>query len=296
MKPTIIDRIKAGDVLLFDGAMGTMLFDAGLGLGECPEIMNLNRPEVIRQIAREYFEAGADILNTNTFGGSPMKLQQYGLDAKTVEINRAAVEAVKGVVGNSAYISGSVGPSGEILKPYGEAEPNLLLKGFRIQIEALVDTGVDLILIETMMDVNEAKIAIEAARGVSGDIPIAATMTFDHTPNGFFTVMGVNIEMAIRELPAAGADIIGANCGIGSEKMAAIAEEFRKITDIPLLVQPNAGLPEPDGDKFKYPENPDYMAERIGRMLDAGVNIVGGCCGTTPDHTRVFRSVINSRQ
>ncbi len=296
MKQSIRERLRAGDVLLFDGAMGTMLFGSGLKPGECPEILNLNQPEVIANIARRYHAAGADIINANTFGGSPMKLQQYDLDARIEEINRAAVRAAREAVGDNAYIAGSVGPSGEILKPYGEADPEDLLKGFTVQIKTLTEAGVDLILIETMTDINEAKIAIEAASTVTTEVPIAATMTFDPTPKGFYTVMGVNIETAARELTSAGADIVGSNCGNGSENMVKIAEGFREHTDLPILIQSNAGLPETRNDQLLYPETPEFMAERVERMLDLGVSIVGGCCGTTPDHIRAFREVISARE
>lgn len=296
MKQSILERLSAGDVLLFDGAMGTMLFDSGLKPGECPEILNLNKPELIADIARRYHNAGADIINTNTFGGSPMKLQQYDLDARVEEINRAAVRAAREAVGDDAYVSGSVGPSGEILKPYGEADPEDLLKGFTVQIKTLIDAGVDLILIETMTDINEAKIAIEAASTLSSKVPIAATMTFDPTPKGFYTVMGVDVETAARDLASAGADIVGSNCGNGSENMVRIAEGFRKHTDLPILIQSNAGLPETRDDTLVYPESPEFMAECAERMLDLGVSIIGGCCGTTPEHIHAFREVISRRK
>jgi len=207
----ILERLKSPGVLVADGAMGTMLLERGLEMGQCPEKMNLERPEVLTEIARLYLEAGADIIQTNTFGGSPLKLAQYDLDRQTEEINVAAVRAVRKAIGDKAYLSASCGPCGRLLKPYGDAEPSEVAEGFRRQIRALVAQGVDMICVETMTDLAEARLAVEAARAVAGDIAVAATMTFDATPRGFFTMMGVSIQQAVEGLSEAGADIVGSN-------------------------------------------------------------------------------------
>ena len=293
MKP-LMERIAAGERLLGDGAMGTMLMARGLKTGACPERWNLEHPETLEEIARLYLEAGADIIETNTFGGSPLKLSQYHLADQADEINRAAVESVRKAVGDRAYISGSVGPSGQMLQPYGDVTPDEMTDAFERQTRALVEAGVDVLCIETMTDLGEARLAIEAARRNGPDIHIIATMTFDRTPNGFYTVMGATVEQAVAGLHASGADIVGSNCGNGIDNMVALAVEFRRHTDRPLMIQSNAGLPAlVDGD-VRYGESPEFMAERVGRLLDLGVNIVGGCCGTTPEHIAAFRTVIDA--
>jgi len=296
---SLIDRINNGDVLVGDGAMGTMLMKEGLKSGECPEKINLEKPEALEKIAELYFNAGADIIQTNSFGGSPLKLAQYSLDDYTEKINISAVNAVMRGIDGKAYISGSCGPCGQLIKPYGDVEPETIFENFQRQTQALINAGVDLITVETMTDINEAVLAIKASKSVSESIAVAATMTFDPTPKGFFTIMGTNTEMAVKELIDAGADIVGSNCGNGIENMILIAEEFRKFSSVPVMIQSNAGLPLLDGDNVVYPETPEFMAEQCKKLLDIGVNIIGGCCGTTPDHVsamaKVVREYSNSR-
>ena len=288
----LLDSIRRDRVLVADGAMGTMLMKYGVAIHECPEAINLSRRDILESIARQYLEAGAEIIQTNTFGASPIKLARRGLDGKTQEINQEAVHAVQRVAGGKAYISGSVGPSGGILVPYGDITLEQLQDSFRRQITALVEAGVDCLCIETMIDVNEAIAGIRAAREVSRLIPIMATMTFNNTPRGFFTVMGDSIARAVEELPAAGADIIGSNCGNGIEMMVAIAAEFTRLTDRPIIIQSNAGLPELVNDQLIYAESPEFMAEKTADLLKVGVAVIGGCCGTTPEHIRTIHRVV----
>jgi len=292
MRP-FLDRLSAHETLVADGAMGTMLFQRGLKAGDCPERMNLDQPETLEEIARLYFEAGAEIIQTNTFGASPLKLSQYSLDDKTEKINANAVRAVRKVIDGKAYLSASVGPCGRLLQPYGDAGIDEVSAGFERQIKALVTEGVDIICVETMTDLAEAKLAIKAAKKITLSTPVCATMTFDLTPKGFFTIMGVNIERAIEGLISAGADVIGSNCGNGIENMIKIAVEFRKYTSYPLLIQSNAGLPRLVNGVDIYPESPEFMAEKSKKLLECGVNIIGGCCGTTPDHVAAIRKIIN---
>jgi 5-methyltetrahydrofolate--homocysteine methyltransferase len=292
---TILERLATGEVLLCDGAMGTMLFQHGLPMGQCPEALNLEKPEILEAIARQYFEAGADMIETNTFGGTPLKLAGYGLDHKTEEINAAAVRIVRGVVGDRALVAASCGPSGKLLKPYGDTEPAEIQASFERQIASLFGAGADLICIETMTDLTEAVLAVKAARTVAPSLPVVATMTFDSTPNGFFTIMGITVERAARELAAAGADIVGSNCGNGIDAMVAIADEFLRNTKLPVMIQSNAGLPVLCDGQAVYAESPVFMAERVPRLLDLGVRIIGGCCGTTPDHIAAFRRAIDRR-
>ncbi len=291
---SILKRIKKNKILAGDGAMGTMLFQRGLKPGEPPESVNLKNPEILEEIAQAYLDAGADIIQTNTFGASPLKLSDYGLEDKTEEINRIAVEGVRKVVGNKAYVSGSCGPSGKLLKPFGDTEPDDIYQSFKRQMKALINTGVDLICIETMTDLNEATLAIKAAKSISPEIPIMTTMTFDETPRGFYTIMGVSIEAAVVGLQKAGADIIGSNCGNGIENMIKIAREFKKLTILPIIIQSNAGIPEIREGKLFYSETPEFFAEKTKELIDAGVSIIGGCCGTTPDYIRAIRKVVDN--
>jgi 5-methyltetrahydrofolate--homocysteine methyltransferase len=290
-----LERILSGEVLVADGAMGTMLMERGLAAGHCPEEWNLTHPDVLEDIARQYHEAGAQIVQTNSFGGSPAKLAQYDLADRTEEINRAAVAAVRAAVGNGAYVSGSCGPTGRTLQPYGDTPPTEIAAAFRRQIQALVDAGVDILCVETMTDLTEANLAIEAAKSIAPSIPVLATMTFDPTPRGFFTIMGVDIPTAAAGLATAGADIIGSNCGNGSAQMCDIAREFKQHTALPLIIQANAGLPELVGDRVVYRESPEFMAHEAREMAKIGVSVIGGCCGTTPAHITAIREMITPR-
>jgi 5-methyltetrahydrofolate--homocysteine methyltransferase len=290
----IHERINAGDILVADGAIGSMLFRRGLQAGECPESLNLTKPVIIEEIARLYFDAGAEIIQTNTFGASPVKLGEYGLEKETEEINSVGVACVRNVVSDRAYISGSCGPSGRILKPYGDADPDLLYQGFERQVTVLIRAGVDMVCIETMTDLQEATLAIQAVKNNFPQIPVMATMTFDKTPRGFYTVMGVSIENATVGLQKAGADIIGSNCGNGLENMIEIARQFKEISNLPIVIQSNAGMPEVINSDLCYPETADFFKEKTPEMIDRGVSVIGGCCGTTPDHIRAIKMVVDS--
>lgn len=293
MRP-FLDRIRQGEVLVADGAMGTMLFQRGLKPTDCPESVSLTRPDLLEEIATAYLEAGADIVQTNTFGGSPLKLAKYGLDDKTEMINRSAVDAVREAVDGLAYVSASVGPSGRILAPYGDIEPNAVWESFRRQIKTLVDAGADIICVETMTDIAEARLAIQATRSVSPTIPIMATMTYDETPRGFYTIMGIDIPTAVRELTLAGADLVGSNCGYGIEKMVQVARAYRACGRMPLVIQSNAGLPVMEDGRPVYREAPEFMAEKGKELVAIGVSVIGGCCGTTPAHIAAIRKMVDS--
>ncbi len=290
---TLRERIANGEVLLADGAIGSLLMARGLERGAPPEGVNLSQPQVLEEIACLYLEAGAEIIQTNTFGASPMKLAKFALAEKTVEINQSAVHAVRRAVGNRAYVSASCGPSGRLLLPYGDTRESDMFDSFLLQMKALIDAGVDVICVETMTDINEARLAVQASRCLSASIPVMATMTFEATARGFFTIMGVAIETACRELEKAGADLVGSNCGNGSAQMVAIAREFRKRSRLPLLIQSNAGLPELRQGEVHYPETPETLAEMSRELRAAGVSVIGGCCGTTPDHIRAMRRVLD---
>jgi 5-methyltetrahydrofolate--homocysteine methyltransferase len=289
----ITSRVGRGQVLLADGAIGSLLLARGLARGAAPESLNLSHPEILEEIASRYLEAGAELIQTNTFGASPLKLANYGLADQAVAINESAVRAVRRAVGERAYVSASCGPCGKMLQPYGDTAAEKISESFQTQMRALINAGADIICIETMSDISEAQLAIQAARSVSKSIPIMATMTFEATARGFFTIMGVTIEKACRELEKSGADLIGSNCGNGSLQMVAIAEEFRKFTRLPLLIQANAGVPELRAGQVHYPETPEYMAAKSRELIRAGVAVIGGCCGSTPDHIRAMRKVVD---
>lgn len=291
----LLERVRAGEILVADGALGTMLMARGLERGKPPESFNLSRLDALEDIAREYFAAGADIVQTNTFGASRLKLKHYALEGKVREINENAVAAVRNAVAGKAYVSGSCGPTGQFLKPYGDVEPEEMTAVFREQIDALVGAGVDIICVETMTDLREAGCAVKAAKQVAGTVPVIATMTFDQTPKGFYTIMGVSVRDAAEGLAAAGADLIGSNCGNGIEKMVLIAREFKEQSRLPVVIQSNAGLPELRGVEVIYAETPEYMAERARELMAMGVSVIGGCCGTTPQHIRALRRVVDAR-
>jgi 5-methyltetrahydrofolate--homocysteine methyltransferase len=258
--------------------------------------MNLAKPEVLVEVAELYLDAGADLVTTNTFGASPLNLASHGLDDRTEEINRSAVEALGPVVEGRAYVSASVGPTGKILEPYGDTALEVVGEAFDRQIAALIEAGADLICIETMIDLREAELAVRAARSISSEIPIFATMTFNATPQGYFTTMGTTVGQACESLQAAGASIVGSNCGNGIDTMLEIAREFKKHSSVPVIIQSNAGMPENREGELVYPESPEFMAERVGRLVDLGVAIIGGCCGTTPEHIRAINAAIEACQ
>lgn len=288
----LLDRLHDGEILLADGAMGTMLIERGLKSGECPEGLNIYRLDILEDIAGLYLDAGADIIQTNTFGGSPLRLSSYNLSDKAALINRNGVSSVKKVVAGKAYVSASCGPCGKILKPYGDTDTEAVYESFEIQMQAFAESGCDVICIETMMDLSEMLLALRAAKEKAPGIPVMATMTFDATPKGFFTIMGNTIEKAAHVLEEAGADVVGSNCGNGIENMIRIAIEYRKHTSLPLIIQSNAGIPLIGNGELVYPETPEFMARKAKELVDAGVSIIGGCCGTTPEHIRAIRKSI----
>ena len=291
---TVLQRLERGETLISDGATGTYLQQHGLGDGD-PEEWNASHPDVVRGMAKAYFEAGSDMVLTNSFGGTMVRQKHYGLENRVREFNRLAAEHARSQAPSGCYVLGSVGPTGEVLNnplkddPITEAE---MYEAFAEQIIALAEGGVDAVNIETMIDVNEAKLAIRAARE-NTNLVVSSTMFFDKGPRGFFTMMGTPPERAVRELFDAGADIVGANCGNGIDVMLELARELRAATDGFLLIHSNAGIPATRGGEIVYPETPGYMAERFRMMVEeVGVNIVGGCCGTGPDHIRALAKAV----
>jgi len=280
-------RLEKKKILIADGGWGTELQKRGLAPGEPPEAWNLSRPEEVAAVARSYVEAGADIILTNTFGGSPLKLAKVHLEDKLLEINRQGARISKQAAGDQALVFASIGPSGEFMAPLGTVSEADMVQGFAEQAMALAAGRADGIVVETMMDLAEAKAALRAAKE-STSLPVAVTLTFNKGPKGYATMMGVRPEQAAAELERAGANILGANCGAGIDVMIELMGLMRSATTLPLWCKPNAGLPELVHGKTVYHETPEMMASKLKDLVRAGAKIVGGCCGTTPSHIRAL--------
>jgi len=289
----VLDKIAGGRVLVSDGAWGTFLHQKGLKADECPESWNLQRPDDVLEIASSYVEAGADIILTNSFGASPLKLEGYGLEAQTIELNRSAAELSKKAAGDRVLVMGSMGPTGKMVM-MGEVSPQEVFKGFMEQAKGLAGGGVDGIVIETMSDPEEAKLAIEAVKKASS-LDVGCTFTFSRNQDGVYrTMMGTDVEAYLEMVLAAGADIIGANCGNGTAGMIEIVRKIRALDpDIPVLIHANAGLPIYQDGKTVFPESAGEMSSQIEELVKAGANIVGGCCGTTPEHIRQIVQILS---
>jgi 5-methyltetrahydrofolate--homocysteine methyltransferase len=282
---TLLETLAARP-LQCDGATGTQLQQLGLRPGESCERWVLDQPEKVRLVHRRYLDAGADLLTTNTFGGTALALAAHGLAERAAGINRAAARLAREVAGARAWVLGDVGPFGGLLEPFGETDPAAASAAFREQAAALLDGGADAILVETMSDPAEAALAIAAAREAGARLVIA-TFAFQHTPSGFRTMMGAGAPAVVRAALDAGADIVGANCGtqLSLDDYAALcARLVAAAAGAPVIVQPNAGSPERDGDRMVYRTTPEAFADAAARCIALGARIVGGCCGTTPAH------------
>jgi 5-methyltetrahydrofolate--homocysteine methyltransferase len=282
-------------VVLFDGGLGTELLKEGLPSGACPELWNVEKPEVVRRIHRSYFEAGSDVVSTNSFGGSRLKLASHGLAERCFELNLAAAGNAAEVRPAGKFIAGSLGPTGQFLKPQGKCEEKELEEAFAVQADALAKGGADFLLVETMYDLREALCAVRAARN-SSPLSTFVTMTFNRTPRGFFTLMGNSVRQCFQALESAGVSVLGANCTLNIADMADLTLEMRKETSLPLLVQANAGQPSlADDGKVVYSQSPEDYVKYIPRIIANGARLVGGCCGTDPDYVRRMAAVIHSQ-
>lgn len=289
---TIKEKIAARGVLVSDGAWGTYLIANGLGPGECPELWNVDHPDVVRGIARDYVDAGSDLITTNSFGGSSVKLGAYGLADRAPELNRAAARLSREAAGDTVSVAASVGPTGKILM-MGDITEEELSNVFAEQAKALEDGGADAIMVETMSAIDEAVIAVQAAKAHTQCEVICSFTYSAETPEAFRTMMGASPADMAAALLDAGADILGTNCSQGSDAMVRVVAALRAAApDTPIMVQPNAGLPELVGGKEHYPETPDIMSGFVKALINAGANIIGGCCGTTPDHIRAIRAAL----
>lgn len=280
------------EILICDGAMGTMIQAAGLKPGACPELLNAEGPDIIRAIHRAYLDAGCDMVMTNTFGSSRIRLDDYRLGGRAAELCAKGARLARECAPEGRYVVGSVGPTGKLLEPFGTLSRDEALEAFREQIAALAQAGVDAICIETMMDLEEAALAIEAAKAVCS-LPVMATMTFDFKGGKARTIMGTSPKEAARRLLAEGADVVGSNCGVGIHQIIGAIREMREeIKDAYLIAQPNAGLPRMEGSKVIYDQTPQELAGKVQDLIAAGANMVGGCCGTTPEHMKMVVKVV----
>lgn len=279
-------------ILLSDGAWGTEIAKHGVEPGICPELLNVNETEIIKDIAESYINAGSDIILTNTFGGSPQKLAKYGLENRVEELNEAGARLSVEASNGRALVLASIGPTGEFLAPLGLITEKEMVKSFARQVKSFSAGGADAVLIETMTDLGEMKCALKAVKDNSV-FEVVCSMTFDKGINGYATMMGITPDHAATELEKAGADVVGSNCGAGIINIIEVAQIMKPATGLPLWFKPNAGLPELINGKTVYGEAPEEMASHIPELVEAGAKIIGGCCGTTPDHIRNFREVID---
>ena len=288
----IYEALEKG-ILISDGAMGTMLQNKGLTDGGAPELWNVENPIAIEEVLGEYAAAGANLLTTNTFGGTRGRLQMHGLEDRLFELNKAGAEIARKVADRhpGCFVMGDVGPSGELMEPMGTMTLDDAKALFADQIKALVAGGVDAILIETMSDLQEVEAAVLAAKEVAPNLPIIATFTFD---TNLRTMMGVKPAVAVKTLAAQGVRIIGANCGRGTDEMRIIAKELTeaRTEGVYIITQSNAGLPKLVGGDFIYDGTPDEMAKYAQDMKALGVNVIGSCCGSTPAHTAAMKAAI----
>ncbi len=287
----IVEVLKTGKALVSDGAWGTFLYQKGMKAGECPDAWALDRFDDVVDIAQSYIDAGADMVESDSFGASSFKLEHFGLADKAGEINEAAARASRKAAGDK-FVIASIGPTGKMLV-MGDVTEDELYEAFKEQAVALEKGGADAVCVETMSDAQEAALAIKAAKENTG-LEVIATFSFERTKNGDYrTMMGLSPEAAAEAALDAGADIIGTNCGNGIERMIEIVKEMKEAyPDAYILVHANAGLPENIDGKDVFPETPEMMAGQVNGLLAAGANIVGGCCGTTPAHIAAIKAQV----
>jgi 5-methyltetrahydrofolate--homocysteine methyltransferase len=295
MKARLEDLLAANDVIIADGGMGTMLFAMGLSHGYCPELWNVEAPENIRRVHRGYIDAGAQIILTNSFGGTRLRLARHKLSDRAHELNKAAAELARAeadAAPNPVVVGGSMGPTGEMMAPLGRLSFDDAKAAFREQAAALIEGGVDVIWIETMSDLAEVQAAVEGAREVSADIPIVTTMTFDTHGH---TMMGVSPQKALETLSGFGPLAIGGNCGNGPDEIEGVIEEMRRVdSTVPLVAKANAGIPRLVDGRTVHDATPEDMARYAVTVHRLGARIIGACCGSTPDHIRAIAGALRA--
>jgi 5-methyltetrahydrofolate--homocysteine methyltransferase len=280
-----LHEISKGNLLVSDGAMGTMLQSMGLQAGQCPESRNLTHPEEVQQVHRAYLEAGAQLLTTNTFGGNRLRLMAHNVNGHELlkEINRRAVELAREVAGDSAAVIASVGPTGELMEPLGDLNEEQAYEVFSEQMAALQEGGADTVVLETFMALEEIVVALRAAKSLG--LKVIASMSFAANQR---TMMGVTPEQAAITLAQEGAQVVGANCSTGAQEMVPVIRRMRGAVSIPLIAQPNAGMPVLQGGRAVYTQKPEEMAAFAPQFVEAGARIIGSCCGSTPEFTRAI--------
>ena len=275
-------------IQIFDGAMGTMLQNAGMKTGDCPEYLNITNPKMVQDVHRAYFEAGSDIIETNTFGASRIKLAEYNLSDKVAEINTAAVQNVKIATDGKAKVAGSMGPTGGFIKPLGELDFDEVYQNYYEQAKALASAGADYILIETCIEIQEMRAALLAAKDAC-DLPVICQLSFSEDGR---TVTGTDPQSAAIILSAMGADVIGANCSLGPEQLVPIVKELAENCSCPISIQPNAGMPHLVDGKTIFPMTPEDFGKWAPELVKAGATFIGGCCGTTPAHIKAIKEAL----
>lgn len=288
----ISDIVNAGTLLTSDGAWGTYLFKKGLASGSCPEEWNLTHYNDVFEIAKSYVDAGSDIISTNSFGSNLFKLSQYNLHEKLAEICQTAVKISRKAAGVDKLVMASLGPTGKFLI-MGDVTSEELYNSFKQQAIAFEKGGADAVCIETFYALDEAEQAINAVKE-NTTLEVICTFTFDKSEYGFKTLMGVTPQQMTESIILCGADIIGANCGSGFEDMVEIVKSIREVSErIPIIIQANAGLPVFENEKLVYSETPEKIKQIIPKLIDVGANIIGGCCGTTPEHIKVICEIVD---
>ncbi len=289
-------ELAGSRTVLLDGAMGTELMARGLLQGASPEAWNVERPDVVREIHAAYFAAGSDVVSTNSFGGNPINLAGHGLGGRAYELNRAAARLAREAAPAGRYVAGSIGPTGKFLKPQGQYTEEEFAAAYAEQARGLADGGADILLIETQYDLREALAALRGARSVS-PLPVFVTMTFNAKPRGYFTIMGDPAARCAAELEKGGVAAIGANCTLDSEQMVGCVRALRAATALPLVAQANAGQPVIGEDgQIGYPQGLDDYVRFVPEIVRAGVDFIGGCCGTNPLYIRAMARVIQEER
>ena len=291
MTNAFLELIKTRVVLL-DGGFGAELIRHGFPQGACPESWNVERPDAVKRIHQDYFDAGSDAVLANSFGGSKIKLAAHGLEARCYELNRAAARVAIEVKPAGRFVGGSMGPTGKFLKPTGKFSEEEFEEAFAEQARGLSDGGVDFLLLETHYDLREALCGLRGARQAS-KLPVFITMTFNHVPRGFFTLMGNSVGQCLEAMEKEKVPVVGSNCTLDSEEMADLIGEMRSKTSLPLIAQANAGKPVINKDgEVAYSQGLEEYLKFIPKIIENGANVVGGCCGTNPDHIRRMAALI----
>jgi homocysteine S-methyltransferase len=285
------ERLRENEVIVFDGGVGTYLYEKGVFINTCYDELNLTNPDIVTEVHREYVTAGADVIETNTFGANRFRLAAHGLEKKAYEIAKRGAQLAKAVAGDETLVAGSVGPLGVQIEPLGKVSFDEAREAFREQVKGLLDGGADIIILETFVLVPELQQAIRAVKEVNPDTPIMAQVTINDDGN---LLSGATLESFVKAVGDSGVDTIGLNCSVGPKSMLEALETLKTLTPLPISVQPNAGLPQNIGGRNIYMTSPEYMAEYAKRFIQTGATIVGGCCGTNPAHIRAIRRAVRA--